>query len=393
MELQKGSKVFVKEQAGDKTRGRAATVKEVVGRGAYVVFPNNITRMVMWSGLGLKENGPWGRKVFEAGNNGRPEKKKTRKKKLTLTEPVDTHVPETKLYNLSPMQKMAASVTGQVLELDKHDGTYVMISPQLANKWLAISKGANIRSVSTSTVDEYQREIEAGAWSPRSGNPILFNKKGELVNGQHRCWAIVLADKAVEMYTIFGVTAEETIRGVDNGKRRTVANAYQVPRFHVAIVNSILKYSTGFRIQRTLSTGEMGPFLEHYKSYLQWYFDIPSTSHGRKIINVSDIPGVLIRAYENGEDERLLITFLQLLRRDPLTCRELLPVGDNRIELVNRFAQFLLSMPKAGGEGSKIERVTKLEWALKKFLQNSSVKRIQANQEPLWPCPLVRSFR
>jgi len=392
MNIQKGSKVFVKEQNGSEIRSRAATVKEVVGRGAYVVFPNNITRMVMWSGLGLKEKGPWGKKVFEASNNGRPKKKR---KSFKLESPSDQPlISKSKLSKLSPVQRMAAELTGEVLALDKGDGAYVKITPQLATQWLALSKDVNIRNLKTATVERYQRSMENGAWNHRTGVPIMFNRDGKLVNGQHRCWAIVMADKTLEMYVLFGVTEPELLYGVDNPDKRTHANVFGVPALYIAIINSIRKYATGNRDPRGLSNDEMQPFVNHYKPYIEWYRAIPSTPQGRRTTNTADIPSVLIRAYENGEDEKLLIAFLQHLRRDPITfSEEELPLSTARITMVDKLAQFLMTMHKSGGEAIKAERVAKVEWVLNRFLRNKPFQRVYSNQEKLWPCPLVQGIR
>ena len=387
MNLQKGNEVFVREQNGEKVKGRRASVKEVVGRGAYVVFPNNITRMVMWSGLGLREKGPWGKKVFEDANGKMPKKKR---KSYKLDQTNKALISGTKLTKLSPMRRLAAEVTGEVLELDKKDGAYVKITPALANQWLASAKGLNIRNVNTATVDRYQRSMESGTWNSRSGVPLMINRDGKLANGQHRCWAIVMSDKTQELYVIFGVTPEELKYGTDNLPPRTAANVFGVPAFHIAIINGIRKYATGNRDTRRLGNDEMEPFVKHYKPFIEWYIGIPSSPQGRKTTNVSDVAGVIIRAYENGEDEKLLTAFLQLLRRDPISySKEELPLSGARITAVDRLAQFLMSLPKDGGHRIKQERVAKLEWALNRFLRNKSFQRVNTNQEKLWPCPLV----
>src|SRR5690606_32632867 len=44
------------------------------------------------------------------------------------------------------------------------------------------------RPLSSATVKKYQAEMEAGEWRPYT-DPIKFNSKGQLIDGQHRLWA------------------------------------------------------------------------------------------------------------------------------------------------------------------------------------------------------------
>lgn len=380
MNLQKGSTVFVREQSGKRTIARAATVIEVVGRGAYVEFANNVTRMVMWSKLGSSENGPWGKKAFLNG----------KKKKFILTEPAPAtpSVPAAKWDKLSASEKLAADKVGKVIKLDDKGGAYVLITPDMANRWLVTSKEKNIRSIRPPTVERYQRSMEAGNWSSRTGTAIMFDKDGVMVNGQHRMWAIVLSDMSIELYVLFGVTQEEKMYGVDNGDGRSPAICLQVPAKHIAIINSIRRHATGNRDKRRIGNDELHVFVEHYKDLLEWFDNIPSTPQGRRATRSSDIASVIIRARENGEDEDMLTAFIQILRRDPVTVE--VEFSSEQVFMVDKLAHFLIAKPHGGGgEAVKDERVSKVEWVLTRFLKGLPFQKIISNQEKIWPSPLV----
>lgn len=69
--------------------------------------------------------------------------------------------------------------------------TVLIITPEMAKKYLQNMK--TNRNISFARVNAYARDMERGAWQ-ENGESIVFNKSGQLVNGQHRLAAIVKAE-------------------------------------------------------------------------------------------------------------------------------------------------------------------------------------------------------
>ncbi len=95
------------------------------------------------------------------------------------------------------------------------------IDSHIADKML--SKSIGNRSISSSRVDAYVREIVAGNWRPYAGQ-IHFDENGFLINGHHRLIAIKKSGRTVEQSIMFGVPAN-SIEAIDLGRSRTVADA------------------------------------------------------------------------------------------------------------------------------------------------------------------------
>lgn len=96
----------------------------------------------------------------------------------------------------------------------------VDIGPPLARALLNRNPGN--RKVSAPTVDSYARDMMHDAWQ-FNGEPIIISSDGMLNDGQHRCEAIIKANKDVRLLMVIGVD-RETRTTLDQGKIRTTAD-------------------------------------------------------------------------------------------------------------------------------------------------------------------------
>lgn len=76
----------------------------------------------------------------------------------------------------------------------------VSVSPELAKKWL----GVNIdnRLLREPAVKRYARMMKKGEW-PLTHQGIAFDEDGNLLDGQHRLYAIILAGVSVNIFVIY----------------------------------------------------------------------------------------------------------------------------------------------------------------------------------------------
>jgi hypothetical protein len=97
----------------------------------------------------------------------------------------------------------------------------VSINSDVADEMLSKSNGN--RSISSSRVDAYVREILAGNWRPYAGQ-IQFDENDVLINGHHRLNAFKKSGRTVEQSVMYGLPAN-SIDAIDLGRSRTVADA------------------------------------------------------------------------------------------------------------------------------------------------------------------------
>jgi hypothetical protein len=95
-----------------------------------------------------------------------------------------------------------------------------LITPIKARKWL--EKRAENRPVSLSYVKELADSIKHGDWE-LNGETIKFNSDGELIDGQHRLEAVVLADKPILSYVCRGLDSQ-SFDTIDIGRRRDMSS-------------------------------------------------------------------------------------------------------------------------------------------------------------------------
>lgn len=90
------------------------------------------------------------------------------------------------------------------------------VTPDLAQAWL--HGHSNYRPISRRHVAYLAAEMARGRWK-LTGEPIVFDAGGHLLDGQHRLSAIVRSGVAVTMLVVSGV-AEDALPVMDQGKAR-----------------------------------------------------------------------------------------------------------------------------------------------------------------------------
>jgi hypothetical protein len=104
------------------------------------------------------------------------------------------------------------------------------ITPAMAEEWLKYSLDhsdvVRNRPVSDSVVESYVKEIQRGVWV-LNGETIKLTEDGIVLDGQHRLWAIVYADKPITTWVVKGVDAK-AFATIDRGRTRTVGNILSI---------------------------------------------------------------------------------------------------------------------------------------------------------------------
>jgi hypothetical protein len=97
------------------------------------------------------------------------------------------------------------------------------ISPQLADAILSASKDhVKNRNVKDHHVEWLAGQMKAGKWMT-NGEPIILDDEGLLLDGQHRLWAVVMADVTIETVVTRGVD-RATFPTIDTGAVRNAAD-------------------------------------------------------------------------------------------------------------------------------------------------------------------------
>jgi hypothetical protein len=108
--------------------------------------------------------------------------------------------------------------------------------------------GAN-RKIDPATILYYARQMIDAAWKA-TGQPVLVDSNGRLVDGQHRLYAIVISGVTVKSYVVTEVEAiDELFSFIDNSRPRNAATALQTAGLNgvSAVIVKVLKLAEELR--------------------------------------------------------------------------------------------------------------------------------------------------
>lgn len=109
---------------------------------------------------------------------------------------------------------------------DKPIMDVMTITPKQSAEWLAGQDKSFNRSLRPRLVQRYTRDMKAGRWAV-NGEPIVFDRKGRLVNGWHRLHACVAAGVPFRSAVVFGVEPE-VFDTYDSGGGRSSRDVLQI---------------------------------------------------------------------------------------------------------------------------------------------------------------------
>lgn len=99
------------------------------------------------------------------------------------------------------------------------------VNPTIATAYLSTNT-KNQRNVTINHVNHLTQQMESGQWL-LTGEPIIFDKLGKLINGQHRMHAVVKSGASIQFLVIRGVEPE-SFMAIDRGKTRTNGNIFAI---------------------------------------------------------------------------------------------------------------------------------------------------------------------
>jgi hypothetical protein len=112
------------------------------------------------------------------------------------------------------------------------------ISPNTAIMYLK-NAGKN-RKLSEKKVQDYAKQMTDGEWV-LNGEPIIFGKSGNLIDGQHRLRAVIYANTTVQMLVVRGVN-DEYFDSIDSGKSRSLQDVFSCKDIaNSQLISSIVK--------------------------------------------------------------------------------------------------------------------------------------------------------
>lgn len=270
----------------------------------------------------------------------------------------------------------------------------VELTPALATLFLSTAK--HNRPLNPQRVKKYEGQIAQRQWA-HTGEPLIFSRGGNMLNGSHRCHATILAGVAVPVTVILGID-EQTWKHMDSGRSRSTADnlpAGQTYRTETAAVLNLIQY-------------ELSGVLSQYGS------------GGKHALSASDAPDMLecfpgvddaikfmisARCRHFGNHSVLSYSYFRAHLHDPVKADEFftrlgdginLQLGSPMLALRERL-NVIKKDTKRTTKTDEVLAIVIKAWT--KFTQGQSVRDLRwrsvgsaAETFPLWPGPSIRTF-
>jgi hypothetical protein len=100
------------------------------------------------------------------------------------------------------------------------------ITPEIATRLIEDSKDIRNRNVSDGHVKWLAEQMKTGKWV-LNGEAIILDDEGQIVDGQHRLWAVIESGTTIESLVTRGVD-RKGFATIDTGNARTAANVLNI---------------------------------------------------------------------------------------------------------------------------------------------------------------------
>ncbi|NIA06968.1 MAG: hypothetical protein GWP14_04890 [Actinobacteria bacterium] len=254
----------------------------------------------------------------------------------------------------------------------------MQITPTMAENWLTNANVSN-RKISDAHVNRLARDMKEGRWV-QTHEGIAFDHSGVLLDGQHRLWAIIEADKTIAMNVWFNVPPEALL-AIDSGKSRSIVDVLrlggadgEVNKNEIAILRAIL---SGYHSPVTLTIQETAAALAWHREAIRFAIRHLPSVRARGLCN-SVTRAVLARAYY-GIHHQQLAEFGEMLASGIVLDIPSAPA-------IVALRQYLLTT-RGLSFAERKERYGKTERALMAYLHNEPIRKLISSNREYFPLP------
>lgn len=197
----------------------------------------------------------------------------------------------------------------------KPTSTVERITPTIAAQIL--EGNTHNRQFSSAISMRYAREMTEGRWL-LNGEPIIIAANGVLLDGQHRLYAVLEAEKAQDFFVVRGVEAD-AFATIDTGAMRRAKDVLSVektanPLVAGAVCKMVLQYQSNpnlFATRITFSNQEILDFYHANKEAIDAAASMGARQRLKSIL-ASTVSGFLMAIVSSELRERVEQFFLSL---------------------------------------------------------------------------------
>jgi hypothetical protein len=263
---------------------------------------------------------------------------------------------------------------------------WVMMTPDWATRLLN-AMPIN-RRLAKHRSEAIARDIVAGEWR-LTHEAVAVDGNGDLVDGQHRLWAVVLSDIAVPLLFVSGISASDAGQVVDTGKPRSTPDSAAFKGMSwvdgkVAATARLMLQGVDKAPHNSPSRIEELGFIDEHADALRFVAD-----HFRSHlagINMAGVRAAVGCAYYHVDRERLS-EFVRVLYNGFSSNGR----GDKgALVLVRWLMRRQEDGATGGGHAAQIEVFLKSQRAIKAFVEHEDIGRLVAPAGEIYAVPRHR---
>jgi hypothetical protein len=257
------------------------------------------------------------------------------------------------------------------------------VDPDLAVRWL--EGNVHNRKLREDVVTRYARDMKAGRWM-LTHECIAFDRDSVLVDGQHRCWAVIESGATIRCMVAFEVEID-TQAVIDGGLPRNMVDVMHLSYGEKEVASmdiALAKALAQGRATGSLTRQEIVEAFHRYRPAIRFAIE----SFPRKVRHVTTAPvlTVIARAYYTAERERLT-RFSEVLASGTAERVD----GEASVILLRNW---LLERSPTHGRGKALSHQVavygKTERALSAFLLDEKITTLYAATSELFPLPIEK---
>jgi hypothetical protein len=182
-----------------------------------------------------------------------------------------------------------------------------VVTPEMAKMWLMRNKGN--RRIRTQHVKNIIRMMMENKWGV-SDSKIMFDTKGNLINGQHRLIACLISGVNLINVTVEFEVPQEAVENLDTGWRRSVSDNLRMP-YATGKVGKLMMQREGYN-KVSVSRATLLEYIKGHRDAIEWATQLFRSKHAPGLGKAAII-SVLARAYYHADKGRLQ-DFCEILR-------------------------------------------------------------------------------
>lgn len=190
---------------------------------------------------------------------------------------------------------------------DSGKAVKMTITPDMAKKMLAKSRPN--RNIRTALLARLVKDIKTGNWRI-TGETIIFDDEGYLIDGQHRLQACIEADIPIMTYVVMGGISTDAIFYTDIGAAKSPGDALSMMGVSSGnTVASALRWIHRYNTNGMAYKVQTLPRAELITSYIE-YSDLPESAiYGRRVLKFMTLSMATALHYLMAQKNRSLANY------------------------------------------------------------------------------------